>query len=89
MILFIYLKNSGLFEFNEIFFKKFVKIIFVSIAMGFFFEYLILYFENQLSYTFIFKSAYLVLCVLLAIIFYLTLSYFIKAFNYDDIKIKY
>jgi len=89
LVLFIYLKNNGLFEFNEIFFKKFIKIIFVSIMMGFFFEYLILFFENQLSYTFKFKTAYLMLCVFLTIIFYLTLSYFIKAFNYNDIKIKY
>tara|TARA_Y100000591_G_scaffold295671_1_gene285245 strand:- start:2131 stop:3249 length:1119 start_codon:yes stop_codon:yes gene_type:complete len=89
LILFIFLKNNDLFAFNEIFFKKFVKIVFASIMMGFFFEYLILFFENQLSYTFLYKSAYLLLCVFLAIIFYLTLSYFIKAFNYEDIKIKY
>ena len=89
LVLFIYLKNNGLFEFNKTFFKKFTKIIFVSIMMGFFFEYLILFFENQLSYTFNLKSAYLILCVFLTIIFYLTLSYFIKAFNYNDIKIKY
>ena len=89
LVLFIYLKNNGLFEFNKIFFKKFIKIIFVSIMMGFFFEYLILFFENQLSYTFNLKSAYLILCVFLTIIFYLTLSYFIKAFNYNDVKIKY
>ena len=89
LTLFIFLKNNDLFSFNKIFFKKFVKIVFVSIMMGFFFEYLIMVFENQLTYTFFFKSAYLILCVFLAIIFYLTLSYFIKAFNYNDIKIKY
>ena len=89
LTLFIFLKNKNLFSFNKTFFKKFVKIIFVSIIMGFFFEYLISFFENELSYDFFFKSAYLILCVSLTIIFYLTLSYFIKAFNYDDIKIKY
>ncbi len=89
LILFIFLKNNDFFSFNEIFFKKFVKIVFVSIMMGFFFEYLIFFFENELSYTFFLKSVYLILCVFLAIFFYLTLSYFIKAFNYDDIKIKY
>ncbi len=87
--LFIFLKNNDLFSFNKIFFKKFAKIVFVSIMMGFFFEYLILFFDNQLSYAFFLKSVYLILCVFLAIIFYLTLSYFIKAFNYNDIKIKY
>ncbi len=87
--LFIFLKNNDLFSFNKIFFKKFAKIVFVSIIMGFFFKYLILFFDNQLSYTFFLKSVYLILCVFLTIIFYLTLSYFIKAFNYNDIKIKY
>ena len=88
-MLFIYLKNNNLFEFNKTFFKQFVKIIFASIMMGIFFQYLILSFENQLSYTYFFKSAYLLLCVLLTIFFYLALSYFIKAFNYQDIKLKY
>ena len=89
LTLFIFLKNNDLFSFNEIFLKKFIRIILVSIMMGFFFNYLILFFENQLSYTFSLKSAYLIFCVSLTIFFYLTLSYFIKAFNYDDIKIKY
>ena len=87
--LFIFLKNNDLFSFNKIFFKKFTKIVFVSTIMGFFFKYLILFFDNQLSYNFFLKSVYLILCVFLTIIFYLTLSYFIKAFNYNDIKIKY
>ena len=89
LILFIYLKNNNLFEFNKTFFKQFVKIIFASIIMGTFFQYLILLFENQLSYAYIFKSAYLLLCVLFTIIFYFAVSYFIKAFNYQDIKLKY
>jgi Uncharacterized membrane protein, putative virulence factor len=88
-ILFVYLKNNDLFEFNEIFFKKFIKIAFASIMMGIFFKYIILFFENELSYTYYLKSVYLVLCVLLTIIFYFALSYFIKAFNYQDIKLKY
>ncbi len=89
LILFIYLKNNNLFEFNKTFFKQFVKIIFSSIIMGIFFQYLILLFENQLSYAYFFKSVYLLLCVLFTIIFYFAVSYFIKAFNYQDIKLKY
>ena len=89
LILFIYLKNNNLFEFNKTFFKQFVKIIFASIIMGIFFQYLILLFENQLGYAYFFKSAYLLLCVLFTIIFYFAVSYFIKAFNYQDIKLKY
>jgi len=89
ILLFLFLKNRHLFYFNQIFFIKFIKIIFASIMMGIFFQYLILSFENQLSYNYFFKSAYLLLSVLLTIFFYLALSYFIKAFNYQDIKIKY
>ena len=89
LVLFVYLKNNNLFEFNKTFFKQFVKIIFASIIMGTFFQYLILLFVNQLSYAYIFKSAYLLLCVLFTIIFYFAVSYFIKAFNYQDIKLKY
>jgi putative peptidoglycan lipid II flippase len=89
LILFIYLKSNNLFKFDGTFFKQFVKIIFASIMMGIFFQYLILLFENQLSYAYFLKSAYLLLCVLFTIIFYFALSYFIKAFNYQDIKLKY
>ena len=89
LLLFIYLKNNNLFEFNKTFFKQFIKIILTSIFMGFFFKYLILFFQNELSYDYSLKSVYLLLCVLSTIIFYFALSYFIKAFNYQDIKLKY
>ena len=89
LILFLYLKNRNLFKFNKIFYKKFFKIIFVSILMGMFFEYLLSIFVNQLSYNNNFKSIYLILSVLLGLIFYLLLSLFIKAFKYEDIKLNY
>ncbi len=89
LILFIFLKNRNLFEFNRIFSIKFFKIIIASILMGIFFKYLILIFENQLVYNNEFKSFYLILSVLLGLIFYLLVSFFIKAFNYKDLQIKY
>ena len=89
IILFIYLKNKNLFEFNKIFLIRFLKITIASILMGIFFKYLILIFENQLVYDFQFKSFYLILSVLLGLIFYLLVSFFIKAFNYNDIQLKY
>ena len=89
LILFLYLKNRNLFKFNKIFYKKFFKIIFVSILMGMFFEYLLSIFVNHLSYNNNFKSIYLILSVLLGLIFYLLLSLFIKAFKYEDIKLNY
>ncbi len=89
LILFIFLINRNLFKFNNIFPIKFIKIIFVSILMGIFFKYLILFFENHLTYDYSFKSFYLVLSVLLSFSFYVILSLFIKAFKYNDIKLKY
>ena len=89
IILFFYLKNKALFEFNKIFLKRFSKIVFTSIMMGIFFKYLILLFENQLVYYNYLKSLYLILVVSLGLIFYLSLSLLIKAFKYEDIKLKY
>ena len=89
ILLFIFLKNRNLFTFNRIFFIKFFKIIFASIIMGIFFKYLIFAFENKLVYDFNFKSFYLILSVLLTLIFYLMVSFFIKAFNYKDLQLKY
>ena len=89
VLLFLFLKNRQLFYFNKIFFIKFIKIIFASFLMGVFFNYLILIFKNQLSYEFDFKSIYLILSVILGLIFYLLVSFVIKAFNLSDVKLKY
>ena len=89
ILLFIFLKNKDLFQFNKIFFIRFIKIIFVSMMMGIFFRYLILIFENQLVYDYYLKSFYLILSVFLGFVFYLIMSLFIKAFKYEDIKLKY
>ena len=89
IILFIYLKNKDLFKFNSIFFIKFLRIIFASIVMGIFFKYLIIIFGNQLVYDYNFKSFYLLLSVLLCLTLYLVVSFFINAFNYKDLQLKY
>tara|TARA_B100000963_G_scaffold147564_1_gene128457 strand:+ start:773 stop:2302 length:1530 start_codon:yes stop_codon:yes gene_type:complete len=89
IVLFICLKKRSLFKFNSIFFIKLLKITFATILMGIFFKYLIIVFENQLVYNYYFKSIYLILSVLLGFIFYLLVSYFIKAFNYKDLQLKY
>ena len=89
IVLFIFLRNRELLKFNNIFLIKFLKIILASIVMGILFKYLTLIFENQLIYDYKFKSFYLVLSVLLSLIFYLLISFFIKAFNYKDLKLKY
>ncbi len=89
IVLLIYLKKRNLFKFNNIFFTKFFKIIIASIIMGIFFKYLIMFFSNYLSYDYNFKIFYLILTVLLGLILYLLISFFIKAFNYKDLQLKY
>ena len=89
IMLFIFLKNHQLFNFNQIFFIKFVKIIFASILMGLFFNFLLNFFQNELAFSQLFKSLYLVLSVILGLLFYLILCYLIKAFKMNDIKLKY
>ena len=57
--------------------------------MGIFFNFLLNYFENQLSFDVGIKSMYLVLIVMLGLLFYLIICYVIKAFKISDIKLKY
>ena len=89
IVLFICLSNKKLFSFNTIFIKNFFKIIFASILMGFIFKHFISIFDNQLIYDYKFKLFYLILVVIFALISYLLISFFIKAFNSKDLKLKY
>ena len=88
-LLLIFLKNKELFRFNAVFFVRFVKIIFASLFMGAFFNFLLTYFQNELAFDQNIKSFYLILSVVLGLLFYLFVSYWIKAFNVNDIKLKY
>jgi len=89
VFLYISLKNRNLFSFNKIFISRFFKILLSSILMGIFFNYLIILFNNQLSFENSFKSIYLILSVLMGLGFYLIVTYLIKAFKIEDIKLKY
>jgi putative peptidoglycan lipid II flippase len=89
IILFLVLKKRKLFNFNSIFVKRFLRIIFASILMGLFFNYLMLFFSEELSFEHSLKSIYLILSVILGLGFYLIISYWIKAFQLEDIKLKY
>ena len=89
LILLMFLKNRNLFSFNKNFLVGFIKIFFSSIAMGVFFKYLIFIFADQLVYDYHFKSIFLILSVLFGMVFYLLLSFCIKAFNYKDLQLKY
>jgi putative peptidoglycan lipid II flippase len=89
ILLFVFLKKQKLFNFNLIFIQRLVRILIASAIMGAFFKYLIIFFENNLSYEQNFKSAYLIGVVLLGLISYLLIGFVIKAFKISDIKLKY
>jgi len=87
--LFILLKHKKLFSFNLIFINRFIKILLASTLMGIFFNYLIHFFNEKFLYDQIFKSAYLMGTVMLALTFYILIAIFIKAFKIKDIYLKY
>jgi putative peptidoglycan lipid II flippase len=87
--LFLFLQKKNLFSFNDIFIKRFFKIVFSSILMGLFFNFLMIVFNEQLSFDNSLKSVYLILSVILGLCFYLLISYLIKAFQLEDIKLRY
>ncbi len=89
LLLFLFLNKENLFSFNKIFLVKLFKIVFSSILMGIFFKFLLIFFEKQLDFDQNLKSFYLILSVLLGLFFYLFISYFIKAFKMNDIKLRY
>ncbi len=89
ILLFVFLKNKNLFSFNKIFLIKFVKIIIASIIMGFVFQFLLNFFQNELAFEQKAKLFYLVLSALLGLASYILICYFIKAFKISDIQLKY
>ena len=89
MLLFLFLKNRELFYFNNDFLINFIKIIIASLLMGLFFNFLLNFFQYELSFDKDIKSLYLFLSVILGLLFYLIVCYLIKAFKISDIKLKY
>jgi putative peptidoglycan lipid II flippase len=89
ILLLLFLKNRKLFNFNKKFFINLIKIITASMLMGLFFNFLLNFFQNELSFDKSIKSLYLILSVTLGLLFYLIICYLIKAFNIGDIKLKY
>ncbi len=89
ILLFIFLKNKELFYISKNFLIKFIKIITASILMGLFFNFLLNFFQSELSFDKNTKSFYLILSVILGLLFYLIVCFLIKAFKMNDIKLKY
>ena len=89
ILLFIFLKKKNLFSFNLVFINRFIKILISSILMGIFFNYVILFFNNQLLYEESFKAIYLISAVIMALIFYLLVAILIKKKKKSDINLNY
>ena len=66
-----------------------MKIIFASVLMGVLFNFLLIYFKDQLAFEQNMKSFYLILSVMMGLLFYLLISYWIKAFKISDFKLNY
>jgi putative peptidoglycan lipid II flippase len=89
ILLFIFLKKDNLFTFNKVFIFRFIKIIFTSVCMGILFNFLLIYFKDELAFEQNMKSFYLILSVMSGLLFYLIVSYWIKAFKISDFKLNY
>ena len=89
IMLFIFLKRNNLFNFNLLFIKRFIRILVATIIMGLFFNYLINFFDNNLTYEKNFKALYLVGTVFSGLISYLLIAVLIKAFKFSDINLRY
>ena len=89
VLLFIFLRINSLFSFNLFFIIRFIKILIASILMGIFFNYLIYFFNDKLTYQASFKAFYLIGIVILGLIFYLLIAILIKAFKKSDINLNY
>ena len=89
VLLFIFLKINSLFSFNLVFIVRFIKILIASVLMGIFFNYVIYFFNEKLTYQASFKAFYLVGAIILGLIFYLITAILIKAFKRSDINLNY
>ena len=57
--------------------------------MGIFFHHLLTSFHNYLEYGYSLKAIFILIFVFLSLLFYLLVSFLIKAFKLSDIRTKY
>ena len=74
IFLFIFLKKENLFNFNLTFIDRFIKILFATILMGIFFNFLIYLFNDKLGYFEDLKALYLISIVAMGLMFYLLVA---------------
>jgi putative peptidoglycan lipid II flippase len=89
LVLYIFLRKKNIFTFNKTFIFRFPRIMFASLIMSFIFYYLLETLSQKLVYSESLKIIYLFLCILIALISYVLISIFTKAFKISDIKLNY
>ena len=75
--------------FNQTFLVQSIKIIFASIIMGVFFQFLITDYSYYLKNDYSLKAIFILIFVFLSLLLYLLVSFLVKAFKLSDIKTKY
>ena len=89
IFLYIKKKKKDLFEFNDLFKYRFPRIVLSSFCMGIILYLILDMLGLKIEYDQNFKVFYLLFTFLISLISYFLISYFIKAFKFSDIKIRY
>ena len=89
LLLFIFLNSRKYYSFDSLFLSIFPRIILSTFLMGYIFNYLIIFFNEKLTYYNEYKLVYLILIVLFTFIIYIVISILTKAFKIGDIKLRY
>ena len=89
IFLYIFSKKKDFFVFNDIFIYRFPRILISSLIMGLIFYFLLNLLSEKLLYSENLKFIYLLLSISVALISYVAVSIFSKAFKMSDINLKY
>ena len=87
--LYILSKKNNFFLFNDIIIFRFPRIIISSLIMGLVFYFLLNFFAEKLIYLESLKFIYLLLSIFVALLSYVSVSIFTKAFKLSDIHLRY
>ncbi len=89
IVLYILSKKNSFFSFNNIIIYRFPRIIISSLVMGLVFYFLLNFLSDKLTYSDTLKFIYLLLTILVALVSYIGVSIFTKAFKLSDINLRY
>ena len=89
LLLLFFLVKKNYFSLNLNLIKPIVKITLSTILTSIIFYFLIIFFENNLSYESEFKLLTIITLVIVTLVVYILISILTKAFKISDIKLKY